>query len=307
MKSSIKVRSERGMVLLVVLVLLTVLSSLMIDLGYTTLVDLRLTETFRDSTKAYYLAKGGIEAGQMVLKNDNNNYDSLTEWWAQPIVNFPIQEGNVSIKIDDLGGKLDLNRLMTSGGNPDAYVKGRVIRLLDHLDIIDSESITDALIDWIDEDETPSTSGAESNYYRSLSPAYESKNAPFDTLKELLMVRGIDNETLELISPHVTIHGQAKINVNTATDAVLVAWVPETTTTDADEIISLRSNQAITQLGDLKQIGNFNDWYYALKPYIQVKSDNYRIIGEGYVGDAQKRVEAVVEKKTKKTIYWKVF
>ena len=47
------------MALLLVLVVVALLTSMLTDLAFSTLVDMRLTETFRDSTRAYYLAKGG--------------------------------------------------------------------------------------------------------------------------------------------------------------------------------------------------------------------------------------------------------
>ncbi|MBE0598742.1 MAG: general secretion pathway protein GspK, partial [Desulfuromonadales bacterium] len=50
-------RNEKGMVLLLVLVVVALLTSLVTEFAFSTLVDMRLTETFRDSTRAWYLAK----------------------------------------------------------------------------------------------------------------------------------------------------------------------------------------------------------------------------------------------------------
>ncbi len=43
-------RGNRGMALLLVLVIVALLTSLLTDLAFSTMVDMRLTETFRDST-----------------------------------------------------------------------------------------------------------------------------------------------------------------------------------------------------------------------------------------------------------------
>lgn len=51
--------NERGMALLLVLAITALLAALLSQLSFSTLVDLRLTETYRDTTRAYYLAKGG--------------------------------------------------------------------------------------------------------------------------------------------------------------------------------------------------------------------------------------------------------
>ena len=69
-------RGEKGMALLLVLVVVALLTSLLTELAFSTLIDLRLTETFRDSTRAYYLARGGVAAGRMILQEDRNQYDA---------------------------------------------------------------------------------------------------------------------------------------------------------------------------------------------------------------------------------------
>ena len=66
-------RDQNGMALLLVLVIVALLSALVIEFSFSTLVDLRATETFRDRTKAYYLARGGIEAARTILQEDKND------------------------------------------------------------------------------------------------------------------------------------------------------------------------------------------------------------------------------------------
>jgi DNA uptake protein ComE-like DNA-binding protein len=54
-----------------------------------------------------------------------------------------------------------------------------------------SESIADAILDWIDADDEPREFGAERDYYASLSPPYAPKNGPFETIEELLRVKEV--------------------------------------------------------------------------------------------------------------------
>ena len=56
--------------------------------------------------------------------------------------------------------------------------------------------LADAILDFIDDDETPRTYGCESEYYGGLQPAYSSKNSPLESLDELLQVRGVTPEYL---------------------------------------------------------------------------------------------------------------
>ncbi len=52
--------------------------------------------------------------------------------------------------------------------------------------------IADAIVDWRDADEEQSDAGAESEYYLGLDQPYHAKNAPLESLGELLLIRGID-------------------------------------------------------------------------------------------------------------------
>lgn len=51
--------------------------------------------------------------------------------------------------------------------------------------------IVDAILDWIDSDDTPKQYGAESEVYQAMSPPYKAKNGPIETMDELLKIKGI--------------------------------------------------------------------------------------------------------------------
>lgn len=59
-----------------------------------------------------------------------------------------------------------------------------------------TNELADAILDFIDDDDTPRSSGCESEYYSGLQPAYSSKNSPLESLDELLLVRGVTPEYL---------------------------------------------------------------------------------------------------------------
>src|SRR5262249_27263783 len=91
----------------------------------------------------------------------------------------------------DGSGKLHLNALLArDNGRGDAG--GRSRRALPNM----TERVANAIIDWIAPDQTPRTSGAEDEYYSTLSPPYHAKNGPLDTLEELLLVKGVTPQLL---------------------------------------------------------------------------------------------------------------
>ena len=104
--------------------------------------------------------------------------------------------------------------------------------------------VVSALIDWWDYDgerttfdpgaSTVASGGAEDDVYRMFDDPYEAKNAPFDSIEELRLVRGIgDDFWATFIEPDpddprtraITIYGSGAVNPNEATPEVLIARV----------------------------------------------------------------------------------
>ena len=114
--------------------------------------------------------------------------------------------------------------------------KGRVSTRLD---------LVSSVIDWWDQDEqraaydplmgTVQPGGAEDNeYYRTQREPYRNKNAPFDTLEELRLVKGMSDDIWatfvepDLEDPtrrQVTIYGLSRVNPNEAEPGVLLARI----------------------------------------------------------------------------------
>lgn len=103
--------------------------------------------------------------------------------------------------------------------------------------------ICSAIVDWVDANQdiencdatSQATSmGAEDSFYRNLNPPYQRKNAPFDSLEELRLVRGVgDDFWATFIEPNpdeprerpVSVWSQGKININTTSPRTLLSYV----------------------------------------------------------------------------------
>ena len=59
-----------------------------------------------------------------------------------------------------------------------------------------TDDVANAIIDWRDTDTNPQPGGAENEYYLGLPEPYAAKNDLFETVEELLMVRGITRDML---------------------------------------------------------------------------------------------------------------
>ena len=85
----------------------------------------------------------------------------------------------------DEGGKLNINTMIAL--DPTGQLLYNALMQLPNM----TEDIADSIVDWVDADDIPLASGAESSYYGSLNPPYKAKNGPLNTLDELLLVKGI--------------------------------------------------------------------------------------------------------------------
>lgn len=127
-----------------------------------------------------WAAKGGVERAIGVLSDDLTSYDSTTDGWGSlsPDLNdVTIGNSSVTVEVVDEASKLNINTATK-----------KQLLALPNMD----EAIVAAIIDWRDKNSTPESGGVEGSYYEQLSPPYAIRNDFFGTLRELLLVKGVD-------------------------------------------------------------------------------------------------------------------
>lgn len=232
---------ENGIALILVLLVIGALSVLILDLNYTTRVNLHLSQNFRDDTKAFFLARGAVEAAIYWLKEDESpGYDAFCEAndpscensWSLDNPGMEVGDGLVQLRIRDEDGKIWINdnkNLFKNNLPGTSALPDLLIRLKDRLELQDE--IFDAVQDWIDTDDQPFGYGVEADYYESLDPPYDIRNGPLLDTSELLLVKEI-NDSLYYgktdqnpvgLAELFTVFSGKKINVNTAPPDILSA------------------------------------------------------------------------------------
>ncbi len=256
---------ERGIALLLTLLVLTLLVALILEFDAEARREYRDAAAFRDNFKATVLARASVQAARGVLQQDflkdkqtGQSFDALTDLWAFPITNYPIGDGLLNAKIEDERSKLNLNDLAVSG---DPIIKkakvGRVKRLFELVQI--NPDLVDAIVDWVDQDEVPEATGAESLYYQTQRPSYRAANVPLQTLLELRLIKGMTPDIIQKLSKVVTVYpqeGESRVNVNTADPLVLQALDPRITQGVAADIIQARPFKTIQ---DLDRVSSFEE------------------------------------------------
>jgi general secretion pathway protein K len=250
-------RDERGVALLLALLVLAILVALILEFDAEARREYRDAAAFRDNFKASVLARAAVQAARAVLQQDflrdkqtGQQFDGPTDLWAFPIKNYAIGDGLLNAQIEDERGKLNLNDL-AAGGDPNAR-KAKVLRVKRLFEVLQiNPDLVDAIVDWVDLNEVPEAAGAETLYYQSLRPAYRAANAPLQTLLELRLIKGMTPEIIDRLSKFVTVYppdGDSKVNLNTADSVVIQALDPRITQTMAAEIAQGRPFKTIQEL-----------------------------------------------------------
>jgi general secretion pathway protein K len=99
---------------------------------------------------------------------------------------LPFEGADVEVRVRNESGRINLNRAT------DVIIRKVVRYFLEAGE--QRDAVVDSILDWKDPDDLHRINGAENDYYRSLSEPYDCKNGDFDSVEELLLVRGITPE-----------------------------------------------------------------------------------------------------------------
>ena len=302
---------NKGIALIITLLVLTLLVTLILDFNSSMRVEARNAANFRDTIRAYYLAKSGITFARTVLEEDGKTgykYDGPDELWAQHIPPIPVGDGFVTVKITDEDSKINVNRLLKGFGMVSkTAMREWMIRFLEHMDV--SSEIVDPIIDWLDKDDRELLNGAESAYYEGLEDPYEAKNNLMDSIDELRLIKGIDKEIFNRIHPFLTVYSDGWININTAGKDVLLSLSDNMTEDMVDEIETYRKENSFKKKVDLKNNTSMDeDLYNEISKFIDVRTNYFSIKSTGEVNGIKKTINAIIKRHRDKTVivYWHV-
>jgi type II secretory pathway component PulK len=203
---------RRATVLVAVLVVIVVLTLAAYRYGDWMSGEANAADSAVRAAQARALADSGVHYAAALLADKNNTsvagnpYDNAGLFQDVSVPGSP-RNGRFSLfalrspddpagsgfrhGVTDEAGKINLNALLALDRGQGNLAKQILMDLPNMTD-----EISDAILDWLDPDDTPRANGAESDYYQSQSPAYSAKNGPLDSLEELLLVRGVTPQLL---------------------------------------------------------------------------------------------------------------
>lgn len=297
--------SEKGMALIITLLITAILVAVITEVVYTVHTNAMMMESFKDGERAAMLAEGGVRLATMGINEmmRGKTYTAFGPDEAKQVV--PEGEGVLTLAIEDEEGKFPVNSIVFANGETNSDKYAAYSRLLDGQGL--SVELADTLADWIDVNDEPRAKGAETyDYYRKLTPPYAAKNAPLDSLGEMMAVKGYTPQVYGKLSRFVTVYSDKLININTAPKEVLMSLSGDITEAMADKVIDYRNKSPFRNTADIRKVSGFETIGFSLQDKISVRSGVFRIFSRATVGTGIKDVEAVVDTQNNgKVLYWR--
>ncbi len=211
-------RQNRDGVLLII-VLVTVVMMTLAAYTFTTLmqVELQASRVLSRRVQSKYLADSGVDYVRLFLAAQRQDIFAKGGLWDN-VEMFQGVPASIDVNNLELVGRF---AVVAPNLNEDAIPEGYRFGLVDESSKINinalpfydnwqpgsarqilmalpgmTEEIADSLLDWVDSDDDVRDFGTEGSYYQGLSPAYDVKNGPMDSLDEMLLVRDVTPELL---------------------------------------------------------------------------------------------------------------
>lgn len=330
-------KAKAGSILILTIWVLSFLTIFAIGLGCNISSQIRFASYFKNRLMIYYLSRAGVERAMVELFLDETDmYDTLGEDLSNneevfKEVAFDLGSFSVSYIYKDGDEKNDeiLYGLLDEAGRINInYAPVEILEsLLETIGEVrrgEETDIANAIKDWRDVDIVPSPRGAENDYYMSLDVPYECKNGNFEVLEELLLVRGMAPEIFSRLKDIITVYGDGKININTASLSVFRALGLDDSF--AERIVKFRQgkdkktgtedDKIFKTIEDIRDIGPlFTEESIALNRLISlniltVRSDVFRINSFGILKtetqDLKRKIVCIAEREKEKAkiLYW---
>jgi general secretion pathway protein K len=251
---------EGGFALIMVLWVIIILMVIAMSFSLLAKTETRAALFFRDSLAESLLAQAGLERALMEIhyRQANLNKTIVPDSGEVSRVDGTAIEGDIGdgryvVRIFNEAGRINLNTL-------NDHNKIILENLLVNLGVPKetADTIVDSALDWMDKDPLHRLNGAEDDYYQSLPNPYKAKNGPFDTVEELLLVKGVTPDILfgtkdrKGLIQFVTVYGDgSNINVNVAPKEVIMA-LPGVSEDAACRVIDRRKDMELKSLDDAR-------------------------------------------------------
>jgi len=244
------VSDRRGFALLAALWLLVAFSIAGLALSASGRSRRLAAANLSEATAAQAAAAGGLDQlrQRLAMRLDAVAGSALDPWHGVDSVmpdTLALGAERVLVRAHDTGAALNLNR----AGDEELRRLFMALRV----DAGEADRLAQAIADWRDPDDLHRARGAERDAYLAAGARMLPRNGPFQSLAELLGVRGMSASLFERVRPHLTLLGSGQINVNLADRPVLLALPGMTEEAVAVLLRYRRQNRTVGLIADVQR------------------------------------------------------
>lgn len=285
------IKNNKGVALIIVLWVITLLIVTIFAFTVMVRTEVFSTITFKERMENKYLAEAGMNRAILEIfcrnanKNNTVNLETTQVYSTDGSFHLgQVGEGHYQFAVMDESGKININLLTDKTAI-------MLNNLLVNLDVEKSRAdiIVDSILDWKDADDLQRLQGAETEYYMSLPDPYKAKDANFDNLEELMLVRGMTREILygsegrPGLIKYLTVHSSsATVNIHSASLEVLKA-IPLMTDNLIQSIMNYRTAENTKKDGSGLQSMLSTAEYTKIAPYVTTADSGvYAVEAAGY-------------------------
>ena len=309
--AGLPVHRQSGVALLAALILIMVLMFILGNIFYRHQIDISQTSQALHRDQALLLALSGENWARQMLADDVNKSDHFGETWAQAIPAMPVDGGMINGCISDLQGRFNLNSLQGYDTNKklnDALTDNIASEpevwnyLLALLEIPVYPGRVETIIDWVDGDsDLVGSSGAEQDDYAMLLPPRMIANEMMVEPSELASVMGYEIFEVQALMPWITaLPDKTHININTASDELLIALGGDLDTQFRDAVVANRPFEKDTDFYEMieREFGisvpdaNIR-WPDTL---VGIETEYFQLYIEVLLGDARIEVKSIINR-----------
>lgn len=204
--------SEKGAVLLTVLILVTLVATLAVGMMDDIRFGIRRAANSGLLDQANWYAYGAENLAVYAIKQSyeaDPGRSTLQDAWATAPMSFPVDGGLIEGQVSDHSNCFNLNSVVEADGGS-RYVASSLGRqqyanLLRVIGFSEGQAnvLSNSLTDWIDADSSPRNGGAEDSYYQSLSVPYRAANTLISDVTELRALYQYSEKTFQRVKDYV--------------------------------------------------------------------------------------------------------
>ncbi|MFQ5515642.1 MAG: general secretion pathway protein GspK [Myxococcota bacterium] len=327
---------EDGVVLILILTLLVLTISAVYSFARTAFLEVRSSRQREALVRADLLAESGLRIAERTLIEDllaaadplvatTETPRDPWELLSQTPIELPNENGVLHVRVEDSGGKINLNALVDAEGLPRDDSQPFLVSALERIvgDLpgreedkpYEIEDLAEGILDWLDTDDLTGMGDDEADHYGRQGASASPLDRPLFTLDELDGVPGLDGLLLEALKAYFSAQPmfppieKSGVNLNTAPPHVLgliyggSALEKELLGNDeVFRILKARDEGKIfcREIGDDELCTTFPQEVGLLPevtfPPLQYQSDVFRIRSEARIREARACITAIVDR-----------